>query len=143
MHITIPEHFADIEAVVVDLILRDTMLHLAICYQAPNATPATSMLHCEFLDFVHLVPYPTLQLGDLNLIVDWTHLYAPGSPAADFIAKIIDLSLSQLVPMPTRGSNILDLVLTNDPLPVLHCSMTVPFSTSDHDSLVFACCQAL
>ncbi len=134
---------ADIEAVVADLKLRDTMLCLAICYHAPNVTPAISMQHCEFLEFMHHVQYPTLQLGDFNLVVDWTHFYAPGGAAADFLAKIIDLSLLQLVSSPTHGRNILDLALTNDPLPFLSCSTAAPFSTSDHDSLVLclAFCQ--
>ncbi len=36
---------------------------------------------------------------------------------------------------PTRGRNILDLVLVNDPLPILSCATASPFSTSDHDSV--------
>ncbi len=136
VQINIPEIFADVEAVLVDLKLRDTLLRLAICYRAPNVSPEISMRHCEFLDFVHCVQYPTLQLGDFNLVVDWMHLYAPGGAASDFVAKVIDLSLLQLVTMPTRGCNILDLALTNDPLPFLFCSTAAPFSTSDHDSLI-------
>ncbi len=132
---TIPEYFADVEAVVVDLLLRDTKLRLAVSYRAPNVTPAISMLHCEFLAFVHHVQHPSLQLGDFNLVVDWNHFYAPGGAAADFVAKVADLSLSQLVSSPTRGFNILDLVLTNDPFPILDCSTAAPFSSSDHDSL--------
>ncbi len=64
------------------------------------------------------------------------HFDAPAGAAADFVAKVIDLSLLQLVSMPTRGCNIIDLALTNDPLPFLFYSMAAPSSTSDHNSLI-------
>ncbi len=74
-------------------------------------------------------------MGDFNSIVDWKHFYASGGAAADFMAKVVDLSLSQLVSSPTRGSNVLDLALANDPFPVLYCDTAASFSSSDHDSL--------
>ncbi len=55
VQIHIPEIFTDVEAVLVDLKLRDAMLRLAICYRAPNVSPEISMQHCEFLGFVHCV----------------------------------------------------------------------------------------
>ncbi len=96
VQISIPDYFADVEAVVVDLMLRDTMFRLAISYHAPNVAPAISALHVEFLKFAHHVQYPMLHLGDFNLVVDWSNFYASGGAAADFVTKIRDLSPSQL-----------------------------------------------
>ena len=38
---------------------------------------------------------------------------------------------------PTRGRNILDLLLVNDPLIISDVALDVPFCTSDHESFVF------
>jgi hypothetical protein len=43
----------------------------------------------------------------------------------------------QKVSAPTRGDNILDLVLTNDPQLVSNLSVNTPFSSSDHNSVSF------
>ncbi len=135
--VDVPQCFAGVEALVVDFQFGIAKLRVAVTYRAPNVSADISSLHCTFLDFVYSVNYPVLQLGDFNLVIDWKHLYAPGGgAAAEFAAKVIELSLFQLVESPTRGPNILDLVLVNDPLPVLSCCTNVPFSTSDHESVV-------
>ena len=55
-----------------------------------------------------------------------------------FINFVINNDLSQLVYKPTRGSNILDLVLCNDNLAVLDLECTHLFSTSDHVCLAWS-----
>jgi hypothetical protein len=45
------------------------------------------------------------------------------------------VGLSQLIDQNTRKSNILDLLLTNDPLLVSDFFIDVPFSNSDHESI--------
>ncbi len=131
-----PEQLAELECVIVDLRLCATWFRVAVTYRAPNATADVSSLHCKLLEFVHSVSYPTLQLGDFNLAIDWTNLHAVGGSASDFMSKVIDLSLVQLVEVPTRGINILDLALVNDPLPIMFCGTGPPFSTSDHESVM-------
>jgi hypothetical protein len=39
---------------------------------------------------------------------------------------------------PTRGDNILDIILVNDPLLINSCNVGLPFGTSDHDAVEFS-----
>ena len=47
----------------------------------------------------------------------------------------LKLGLEQINRTPTRGTSILDLILTNDPLIVSHFSIGMPLGSSDHDSI--------
>ncbi len=46
----------------------------------------------------------------------------------------------QLVNEPTRGENILDLLLTNDPSCVSSVDVSAPIGNSDHGSISFKMC---
>ena len=51
----------------------------------------------------------------------------------DFLENLINFSLVQMVKIPNRGDNILDLFLTNQPGKV-HSTKTLPsLGSSDHD----------
>ena len=78
-------------------------------------------------------------IGDFNLPgIDWELFCAPQSiKEQSFINFIHDFGLCQLICEPTRGRNILDLLLVNDPLIISDVALDVPFCTSDHESFVF------
>jgi len=46
-------------------------------------------------------------------------------------------AFTQLVQSPTRGSNIIDLVLTNEPLVVCDVKVEEPFVTGNHSHMAF------
>ena len=51
----------------------------------------------------------------------------------DFMERIQNVNLQQLVTMPTRQENILDLFLTNTPSLVQNTETLSSLGTSDHD----------
>jgi hypothetical protein len=82
-------------------------------------------------------PNPVYILGDLNFpSIDWSFPTSHGPCAGSFLHTCAELNLTQLVNENTRGSNILDLLLTNNPQSVLDVNVCAPFSSScDHSSV--------
>ena len=76
-------------------------------------------------------------VGDLNCpCVDWQSNSSPLDGVQDKILECIDeFGLVQCVSSPTRGANILDLVLVNEPLLLSSLSVMDPVGNSDHDSV--------
>ena len=54
-----------------------------------------------------------------------------------FLNTVSDLGFQQFVDSPTRGENILDIVLCNDPLLIADIAVNEPFSASDHGTVTF------
>ena len=72
-------------------------------------------------------------LGDFNFPdVDWDALDAPSAIARYFLEYINNNMLTQLITQPTRGKNILDLVLIDNHDIVQKVYVEEHFSTSDH-----------
>ena len=74
---------------------------------------------------------------DFNLPeIDWNDVSVFYSARARALLDLCDdLGWSQVNCSPTRGTNVLDLVFTNDPLLVSSISTGMPFGSSDHDSI--------
>jgi len=85
------------------------------------------------------VAWPVFIVGDLNCPgIDWKFNSAPLDGVQDKILECIDeLGFVQCVSSPTRGANILDLVLVNKPLLLSSLSVMDPVGNSDHDSVRF------
>ena len=85
------------------------------------------------------IDYTLSVCGDFNLPeYDRSACCNPSSmpaPEALFANYVTESGLTQLVSEPTRGNNILDLLLVNDPQAVFYATVTVPFSTSDHNAI--------
>ena len=74
-------------------------------------------------------------MGDFNSNVDWeTRNSCENSPLLEFVN---DGFLTQWVKEPTRGDNILDLVLTTEDDIVKHLSVGEELGGSDHRSIRF------
>ena len=76
-------------------------------------------------------------IGDFNLPkINWKDSYFPGDFKYNvFYNFYTDYGFNQLISEPTRNDNILDLLLTNDPLLISDYSIDVPFCKSDHESI--------
>ena len=61
--------------------------------------------------------------------IDVSVLLVHHSMLANFV---LNAGLSQLVKLPTRETNILNLLMVNDSLAVFDIDVQQPFSTSDH-----------
>ena len=81
-------------------------------------------------------------MGDFNLPeIDWTSYYSSQVKCYEqFLLFVNDHGLHQYVPEPTRGDNILDLVLCNNPTIITDISVLCPFSTSDHNAVSLSIC---
>lgn len=91
---------------------------IGVCYRPPDASRS-------FIDDLHdsinlaLKKYQGHEvylLGDFNYPqIDWPLLSSTCSSSTDFLNLTLDFNFSQIIDQPTRGSNVLDLVLTTAP----------------------------
>ena len=83
--------------------------------------------------------FSTVILADLNCkLIDWSNMTVNSAGTESvFINTITDLGLEQFIDVPTRGDNILDVLLCNDYLLIADLKVTEPFSTSDHCCVKF------
>ena len=74
-----------------------------------------------------------LLMGDFNFRnIDWINGNCARPIEQDFLDTINDNLLHQIVDIPTRGSNILDLAFIGDPSAVYDFSIIDPLGNSDH-----------
>ncbi len=74
-----------------------------------------------------------LLVGDFNLRdINWETWEASTAPSKQFLETLEENDLTQLVDKPTRGNNIIDLVITGLNSIVDNVTVEEPFSTSDH-----------
>ena len=76
--------------------------------------------------------------GDFNLPqINWNTFTAPNDDVHDTLLNLFeDHNLSQLILVPTRKNNILDLFLTNAPSLVSDYHLADPLGSSDHSSII-------
>ena len=82
---------------------------------------------------------PCIITGDFNCrSIDWINLTAPGDRVQDtLLTFLVNNGLYQMVEEPTRGKNILDIIICSEPQIVSGVEIKPPFSTSDHDQVEF------
>ena len=82
---------------------------------------------------------PTFIVGDFNCPdIDWNWCRTPSNAISQRLYNFIMADgFVQFVDKPTHGNNILDLVLTNEPSWLESINVESPFSSSDHESIMF------
>ena len=71
--------------------------------------------------------------GDFNYPgINWNLLRASTPSSQLFLDTVLDCYLVQVVDKPTRGENILDLILTSNEALVGNVNIEEPFVSSDH-----------
>ena len=75
---------------------------------------------------------PALISGDFEYHIEWNSLTGKRSDDTNFLNHLNDAFLFQLVQNPTRGSNILDLVMTTEENMVEDVTVGEHFGTIDH-----------
>jgi hypothetical protein len=122
------------------LVFESVHIHLYCCYCPPNISTEDLASVTDYLKSMHKDIENIILIGDFNIPeISWdslsiTSVATPGKPQC-FQQFCTDLGLSQVVNFPTRGKNILDLVLTNDPLLISNVTAFPPLASSDHDSI--------
>ena len=105
---------------------------------------------CECVQFLSEVDASVVSCGDFNFpsivwnSADYTianvnlfHTGTSNTRVTEFANFVVLNSLKKFVVDSTRDNNILDLVLSNDQFAIMDTCVTQPFSSSDHNTVVF------
>jgi len=132
--------FSAIEFVCIDVKQSKQQIRFACVYRPPNSNTAEySALLCELVSLLCAVNYPVHVTGDFNFPgINWSASTADNKFSRDFVDCTLQNGMSQFVTEPTRGANVLDLVLSNVQQGVYDMSVQMPFLTSDHNMLFFS-----
>ena len=134
--------FDNLEVIAIDIVgkvkFRLVTINRATSAGLCEQSSMTSL--CDYLSKCSSVDYPVLLVGDVNCnSINWEILIAKGSPAQRlFFDTFMNLGFTQLVQDPTRGDNILDVILRNHPFLIANIEVCECFSTSDHSMVKFA-----
>jgi len=134
---------AGFEAIAVDVFCTASRCRFINVYRKPlyDSCGADHMLKLtDWLNSLCNVRWPVVITGDLNCNgISWSTLSAPADSIQDtFLDFVCSSGYDQMVTDPTRNDNILDIVLTSHPLSISNLQVIEPFSTSDHNSVVFS-----
>lgn len=145
--IEVSQTFSRLQLVCFDVVNSNERMRFVCVYRPPYYTMADYNYAKSLADCLSVlvdVSYPSVIVGDLNLPdVEWETLTCRRD-VKNVQSTLLDcfsqLGLSQLALSPTRGDNVLDLVLCNSPSLMSNVAVSQPLSTSDHSSVVFGVC---
>ena len=138
--IDLADIYPELEICCFDLTLESCRCRVLAVYRSPSCDSShmSRLLEClcKFSD----VGYHCIIAGDLNCPgVDWVSLKAPADNIQNALLDFaVTRGFSQIVDSPTRLDNILDIVLTSEPLAICNTNVIEPFSTSDHCQVEFS-----
>ena len=114
---------------------RGNEIYVGVCYRSPNTL---ELEYAElFSNIRRAAEHQVLIMGDFNFPdIDWETLDA-GGKAKDFVDLIQDCFLYQHVSAPTRGENLLDLVLTSEENMIEKVEIKEKLPNSDHNIVFF------
>jgi hypothetical protein len=127
------------EVLWIQISVNAQQMKVGVVYRSPSSSAeADNALRKELSDELKSDQHVVL-VGDFNL----PGLYP--NPSTCSVAKYLDIyqtfcdfGMQQYVTCAThKDGNILDLVLSTDPMLVSHLDIQAPFSTSDHNSILF------
>lgn len=138
------DQFPDLEIVCVECSSsKDPPTLVVCCYRPPNSTRKWLLSFKELLDWANRVYKKIIISGDFNLPkISWSEaaVIPSGDSETFFCDSLTDLYFSQLIYIPTRDQNILDLLITNIPEKIANIEVTDPTQYglfSDHNYVLF------
>ena len=140
--IDLGNEFDDPEMICFDLILTGNHTRFYALYRPPGYDSDALCYVCKLvkcLTRLESTKYPNIILGDVNLLkVNWNNFSGPGDAVhLTFLSFLLESSFTQLVTFSTRGSNILDVILTTVPSLFGKITCDTPIGDSDHSSVRF------
>ena len=145
--ISLPLIFAHLEMCVIDILYSGAKTRIFVCYRPTSSNTDSDAIRyisemCECLSSLYPPNGAVIICGDFNFpTITWSIdncLNCSNSTCTGiFLEFFYTHGLRQLVTEPTRGENILDLVFCNDTNCVLNTRSIEPFSTSDHNQVLF------
>ena len=137
------EHNYDLEFILVQLTtMSNCEILICSCYRPPNAEKNWMESFEKYLNDVCTRHSKIVLAGDFNLPrACWnSHENSKRANERTFIRILDDYFLEQINNFPTRGDNILDLVITSIPNKVNVCEMLRPSESemsTDHNAIIF------
>jgi hypothetical protein len=121
-----------ISSLVVDLISGGVSIRVIVIYRPPNSNANHCRQLVDFIDdAIGSCPSNVVVVGDFNLSQSCQR-------KRHYDDLFLQHSLVQLVSKPTHGDQILDLVLCDNPMLVNNVKCDPPFSSSDHNMVLFS-----
>jgi hypothetical protein len=136
--VNVSEFFPELELCCVDLSHGEARYRLIAIYRAPGSNNMTRLLEC--LSTYSNVKLNCIIVGDMNCpSIDWNLLKAKVDGTHDELLNFtVTRGFSQVVQSATRADNLLDIVLTSEPLSMCNIDVIEPFGNSDHSQVVFS-----
>lgn len=146
--INLPQTYSHIELSVADIVSNHSKItRLFVAYRPPGANREPSAVSyttdlCTCIENLLPLQGSIIIVGDFNFpSINWQNDNCIKcnnfSCVGIFLTLHYKLGLQQFVQSPTRNNNILDLILSNDSNGILNVEIAEPFSTSDHNSIIF------
>ena len=137
------DKFNKLEILGFDLMLKFNKVRFLLFYRPPgkNSESHLNVLLLNRCLSEYFTPGTTnIILGDANFPdINWNQNTAPDDGVQlTFLNETIDLGLYQMINQPTRDKNILDILLVNDVTVVIDVCVSIPFGTSDHNSILIS-----
>ena len=134
--ISVPSKFSSIEIVCVDLCINSSCgVRFIALYIPPRATKDDTMCSLIIAALEHLsntTSLPVCIMGDLNLpLIDWSSNSTSDIMHTKFLTFFLSNSFIQFVNFPTRDSNILDVILVDDPSIICNVRPAAPIGCID------------
>jgi hypothetical protein len=132
----------DIEVASTELVTSSKLKYvICCCYRPPNADQSWLEKPNSFLADVPPRYINVIICGDPNFPkLHWQHPPAPSGDDIMFTEQLNDFFLTQVNTLPTRGNNILDLIITSLPDQIENISKLKPMDSglfTDHDTILF------
>ena len=148
IRVNLPPTFSHLELCVIDIVNNSSCtVRLFVAYRPPGANrqPDAVKYAADLCNCINSLfpPNGTVVLcGDMNFpLIDWSVDNCVKcndfSCSGLFLSLFYSHNLEQFVLSPTRNDNIFDLVFSNDHNCILNVNISEPFSTSDHNSVLF------
>ena len=109
-------------------------------FYRPPGSPESCLVELQNCIHSLISNSPVFICGDFNVPdISWSTVSPTSSDknAVLLCNMVDDLSLDQLVCSPTRGANVLDLLLTNSPTAVSNVQVSDNLPLTDHDVILF------
>ena len=136
----LPETEYEVESIWIQLKQKSGNTKLAIFYRPPDARRETTEKISQEIDQNTSNCNKCVIIGDFNMPhVNW-NTFTGSNEFESFYNACQDNFLVQLVQDPTRGRNVLDLILTNSESIVTDVKTGQPLGTSDHNTIEFSLC---
>ena len=125
-----------LEIVCVEIKGERESLRLINWYRSPNSSLDYLLESCRCIEGLFETQSECILFSDANFPgISWEKGVSKTAKGRVFLDLCSSLGLDQLVDSPTRGRNILDLVLCQNPCCVASLKVGDPFLLSDHNSV--------